>query len=133
MLERIVDRIQGRLDALNLKASEASKKAGLSKDAIRNMQRAVKSGKRDGVSTRTILALAPVLQTTSAWLISGDNDEHASNSAALPKLGHRPTSIVARAAALADEVATQQKVEVTQAEWNELFTLFYSRMRSDAE
>lgn len=71
-LERILERIELRLAALKMTASAASKKAGKS-DAIRNIKRAVKNGDRGGVSTATLEALAPVLQTTAGWLI-GDDD-----------------------------------------------------------
>lgn len=82
MLSDLVDRIEQRLDAVGLRASAASKAAGLSEDAIRNIQRAAKAGKREGVSTRTIAALAPVLKTTEAWLMSGDGPDEKSEPAA---------------------------------------------------
>jgi SOS-response transcriptional repressor LexA len=45
----------------------------LSEDAIRNLKRAVKEPDgRKGVSTRTITALAPVLETSAAWLLTGE-------------------------------------------------------------
>lgn len=70
MLDPILKRIEERLEALNLSPRAASLKAGLSGDAIRNIQRAVQTG-RDGASTSTIVKLAPVLHTTAAWLIDG--------------------------------------------------------------
>lgn len=76
-LEDVVARVKSRLQALGLSAQAASKAAGLSPDAIRNMERAVKEGKRQGVSTRTVTALAPVLHTTSGWLLEGQGDEDA--------------------------------------------------------
>lgn len=39
------------------------------------MERAAKTGSRTGVSTRTITALAPVLQTTTSWLLEGRGEE----------------------------------------------------------
>lgn len=72
MLKDILDRIESRLQALDLTASAASTRAGLSKDAIRNIQRAVELGKEGGASTQTLTKLAPVLQTTASWLLEGD-------------------------------------------------------------
>ncbi|AVH41858.1 LexA family protein [Agrobacterium tumefaciens] len=71
MLEDVLARIDKRLKALGLAESSAATKAGLSDSAIRNMRRAVKSGKgrTAGASTKTIDKLAPVLRTTSAWLL----------------------------------------------------------------
>jgi SOS-response transcriptional repressor LexA len=78
MLQDVLERVERRLEAVGLKAAEASKKAGLSPDAIRNMRRAVESpDQRKGVSTRTITALAPVLQTTTSWLLEGIGQEEA--------------------------------------------------------
>ncbi len=72
MLEEIVARVEERLAAVGLSATAASLRANLSADAIRNMKRALKSGDdRQGVSSNTLLALAPVLETTAAWLIEG--------------------------------------------------------------
>lgn len=76
MLRDLVDRVQRRLDALGITATEASREAGLSADAIRNMQRAAQSdGARIGVSTHTVTSLAKVLQTTAGWLMDGRGDE----------------------------------------------------------
>lgn len=74
MLDDVLERVEQRLKAVGLSAQAASLKAGLSKDAIRNMQRAVQQKGRAGVSTRTITALAPVLDTTVSWLLTGEND-----------------------------------------------------------
>lgn len=83
MLTELVTRIEQRLEALEMKAAVASRQAGLSDDAIRNIQRAARSGKREGVSTRTIAALAKVLKTTEAWLMSGEGGEDVGGGAAL--------------------------------------------------
>ncbi|MCP4070785.1 MAG: phage repressor [Hyphomicrobiales bacterium] len=72
-MKDILDRIETRLKLVGLSARAASKKAGLTEDAIRNMQRRVKSNSGQGVSTKTIQALAVVLKTTPAWLLEGDN------------------------------------------------------------
>ena len=60
--------------------SAAAVKAGLSDSAIRNMRRAVKKGegRTRGASTKTIDKLAPVLRTTSAWLMNEVGPEEAS-------------------------------------------------------
>lgn len=75
MLEDVVNRIEERLRAVGISATRASKQAGLSEDAIRNMKRALENNERKGVSTRTISALAPVLQTTTSWLLDGIDSE----------------------------------------------------------
>ena len=71
MLNEIVKRIDERLVALGLSATAASVAAGLSEDAIRNMKRKVRDGVRAGVSTTTLAALAPVLQTDVEFLLRG--------------------------------------------------------------
>ncbi|MEJ0095731.1 MAG: S24 family peptidase [Methylocella sp.] len=68
--EDVLTRIQNRLAALGLSAHAASL-AAKKPDAIRNLKRAVKSGDRRGVTTETLIALAPVLKTTAAWLLEG--------------------------------------------------------------
>jgi transcriptional regulator with XRE-family HTH domain len=73
----LVSRIEKRLAALGMSAAATSAQAGLSKDAIRNIQRAVSAGKTTGVSTKTLTALAKVLQTTPAWLLTGTGAEQA--------------------------------------------------------
>jgi transcriptional regulator with XRE-family HTH domain len=71
-LAKLVRRIEDRLEAVGLSARGASEKAGLSMSAIRNMQRGVTDG-RNGASITTLFALAPVLETTVAWLLR-END-----------------------------------------------------------
>ena len=78
-LAAILSRIHMRLKALNISANKASKLAG-KPDAIRNLQRAVKEGRRDGISTATLTALAPILQTTEAWLLTGRNSDPAQSA-----------------------------------------------------
>lgn len=88
MIEDVVKRIQERLDALGKSAARASLEAGLSKDAIRNIQRIVnnQNPSRRTVTTHTLAALAPVLETTQSWLLEGDavNDTRA---AVVPLIG----------------------------------------------
>jgi Peptidase S24-like len=69
-LEDVLARIESRLTALGLSAHAASLSAKRP-DAIRNLKRAVKNGDRRGVTTETLIALAPVLKTTAAWLLEG--------------------------------------------------------------
>ncbi|MEJ5084817.1 hypothetical protein [Brucella pseudogrignonensis] len=75
MLKEILERIDKRLSALNLKESRAAVMSGLSSSAIRNWRRAIKANKEPGVSTKTIAALAPTLNTTAAWLLEGSGPE----------------------------------------------------------
>lgn len=77
MLKDVLDRVERRLEATGVSATAASKAAGLSEDAIRNMRRAVEKDARQGVSTATIFALAPVLGTTPSWLLEGRGTEEA--------------------------------------------------------
>lgn len=75
-LKEVVERIEFRLREVGLSAAGASKAAGLSPDAIRNMQRAVtaETGRiNPGASTATLRALAPVLETTVAWLTGAED------------------------------------------------------------
>lgn len=72
MLRDILTRIESRLEAVGKNASQASRDAGLSEDAIRNLRRAVElNPSRQGVSTRTLQGLARSLETTSEWLLTG--------------------------------------------------------------
>ena len=76
MIEHVLARIEKRLLAVGLKAAQASKQAGLSPDAIRNLRRGAKGDlTRHGASTRTINMLAPVLRTTPGWLMDGIGEE----------------------------------------------------------
>ena len=69
-LEDVLFRIETRLKAVGLSAHAASL-AAKRPDAIRNLKRAVKNHDRRGVTTETLMALAPVLKTTAAWLLEG--------------------------------------------------------------
>lgn len=72
MLKDILNRIESRLEFVELDATNASLRADLSEDAIRNIRRTVKSGKQDAsVGSHTLLQLAPVLQTSGSWLLEG--------------------------------------------------------------
>jgi hypothetical protein len=77
MLDEILERIDRRLQVIKQTESAAAKNAGLSDSAIRDMRRAVKAGDvHRGVSTKTLIALAPVLKTTAAWLLEECGPEH---------------------------------------------------------
>ena len=69
-LKDVLTRIEARLGALGLSAHAASL-AAKKPDAIRNLRRAVQNGDRRGVTTETLTALAPVLETTASWLLEG--------------------------------------------------------------
>lgn len=71
-LAAILHRIERRLRVLGLSADDASKQAGVP-DAIRNIRRAVESGK-GGMAVKTLVALAPVLETKPCWLL-GDQEQ----------------------------------------------------------
>jgi len=77
-LEDVLSRIESRLKAVGLSAHAASL-AAKRPDAIRNLKRAVKNNDRRGVTTETLVALAPVLKTTAAWLLEGIGDPTPGN------------------------------------------------------
>ncbi|MCB5173683.1 LexA family protein [Microvirga lenta] len=79
-LREILTRIEKRLEVVGLSASAASREAG-KPDAIRNLQRAVEKDDRQGVSTATLNALAPVLKTTAVWLFAGAGPEELGSGA----------------------------------------------------
>ena len=72
-LKDVLTRIESRLAHLGLSAHAASLMAK-KPDAIRNLRRAVSNDDRRGVTTETLNALAPVLQTSAAWLLEGVGD-----------------------------------------------------------
>ena len=69
-LKDVLTRVESRLEALGLSAHAASL-AAKKPDAIRNLRRAVQNGDRRGVTTETLNALAPVLETSASWLLEG--------------------------------------------------------------
>jgi hypothetical protein len=77
-LDDVLARIQSRLKALDLSAHAASL-AAKRPDAIRNLKRAVTNNDRGGITTQTLMALAPVLKTTAAWLLEGVGDPASGN------------------------------------------------------
>ena len=77
-LEDVLFRIESRLKAVGLSAHAASL-AARRPDAIRNLKRAVKNNDRRGITTETLIALAPVLKTTAAWLLEGVGEQTPGN------------------------------------------------------
>lgn len=97
MLKDILSRIDQKLEEHGLAESAAAKKAGLSADAIRNIRRSVEKGDdRKGVSTNTLIALAPVLRTTASWLLEGGAESGPASV--------RLRAIIARVGQLPDEL-----------------------------
>jgi hypothetical protein len=84
----LLSRIEQRLEAVNLSATAASRKAGLSVDAIRNLQRARANGVEKGLSTRTLTALAETLMTTPGWLLEGEGDPETAKPPTVPVVGY---------------------------------------------
>ena len=72
-LQDVLSRIESQLKVVGLSANRASDLAKRP-DAIRNLKRAVQNGERRGITTETLVALAPVLKTTAAWLLEGVGD-----------------------------------------------------------
>ena len=70
LLQDVLTRVESRLAAVGLSAHAASL-AAKKPDAIRNLRRAVQNHDRRGITTETLAALAPVLQTSAAWLLEG--------------------------------------------------------------
>ncbi|WP_157014872.1 hypothetical protein [Mesorhizobium xinjiangense] len=102
MLKDILARIDARLEAVGLTESAAAKQAGLSNSAIRDIRRTVKAGSNDrGVSTRTLVALAPILQTTASWLLEECGPE------VVPKESQKIQQLLLRAANASPEVRAQ--------------------------
>ncbi|ACL59117.1 hypothetical protein Mnod_4241 [Methylobacterium nodulans ORS 2060] len=105
-LREILERIERRLEATGLSERAASEKAG-KPDAIRNLRRALEKDGRQGVSTATLNALAPVLGTTSVWLFAGAGPEEPAKA---PSSGS--TSISSAAGGEEIVQATQPAVRV---------------------
>jgi transcriptional regulator with XRE-family HTH domain len=63
-------RIRQRLDDLSLSMEKASKDAGLSEAYLKQLM----SERQDDITASKLEALAPVLKTTAAWLLTGEGD-----------------------------------------------------------
>jgi hypothetical protein len=91
-LKTIVARIDRRLTAVGKKAATASREAGLSTSAIRNLRRGAKGEiATKGGNAATFAALAPVLETTPTWLMTGEGPEVADGA---PLDGHATVRVV---------------------------------------
>lgn len=77
----LLTRIEQRLKATGQSASGASRAAGLSEDAIRNLRRMAAQGRNPGLNSRSLSALAPVLRTSVEWLADGTGPEELTPSA----------------------------------------------------
>jgi hypothetical protein len=95
-LHDILDRIERRLRAVGLSESAASKQAG-KPDAVRNLRRALEKDERQGVSTATLNALAPVLRTTPVWLFAGAGPEELDDDAPNEVLVAEPAQAIGSA------------------------------------
>lgn len=84
LLKDILDRIDARLNKLGLSDRAAALASGKSEDLIRDMRRGLegKKGGVKGAKVESLLALAPVLQTTLNWLATGEGPED--NAEVLP-------------------------------------------------
>lgn len=123
MLNEILERIEDRLIVVGLDPAVASVRAGLSKDAIRNIQRAVKNGKPGaGASTTTLVQLAPVLETTASWLLEGVDCGSE----------QMPTSMRRLWEALALAADTSPEVQDRIAEFAEFQVARYAKSRETA-
>lgn len=87
-------RVMRRMEKLGLTEYSAAIRAGLSKDAIRNLRRTIEGAdvnRRGDVATKTVEALAPALKTTPWWLMWGIGAEEAGGDgesiSMLPVLG----------------------------------------------
>lgn len=91
-MQKLVERIDLRLGALGMTASEASERATGSKDTIRNWKRAAKTGSKTGATVRALEPVARVLETSVSWLVE-ENDEGGPHlSGAVPIVPSPPLS-----------------------------------------
>lgn len=101
-MTNVLENILHRLEKLGLAPSAASLEAGLSADAIRNVQRTYQRTGKVNVTLETLEKLAPVLETTVTALIEGDeNVPQRQSSSEVTPIRPRlvPVPIVGRAAA----------------------------------
>lgn len=73
--EEIFERIEQRRQALGIKPNAVGLAAGMSRDALRTMRRAIDAGRQHGISSKTLERLAPALRTTVEWLATGEGME----------------------------------------------------------
>lgn len=84
MLDKIIFRIEQRLQALDLAPEGACKLAGLSRSTIRKMREQRAKGGQTSVRVSTLTALAPVLKVTPEWLAFGIDSTAAAGLVAAP-------------------------------------------------
>jgi transcriptional regulator with XRE-family HTH domain len=105
----IRDRIRERMEGLGLSMREVSLAAGLSDSYVRDYL----AGRATLMKAENLLKLAPVLQTTPEWLLSGVGEpggadpETAEIISLLPRLSERARASVRE---LARELAGKRKV-----------------------
>ena len=79
MLKDVLERIDGRLGKTRLSDRAAALASGMGEDLIRDMRRGADGRKKGGVKgtkVESLLALAPVLQTSFLWLATGEGPEN---------------------------------------------------------
>lgn len=86
---RLADRIQQRLDALNLTPRAASMRAAGKPDVIRNIFRAAAKDQPYDPRSGTMSDLATALDTSVAWLLEGQ-DEAREPAASTGAAGYKP-------------------------------------------
>lgn len=94
MLKDILDRIEQRIAALNTTPTAVSKAAGLGSDTIRNFRRRADEENALGMSTYTLLQLAPALHTTASWLLDGTGPEGQPMAPVAGVVGETPDGVV---------------------------------------
>lgn len=110
-LADVLKRIDRRVAAMKLDRAKASRKANLSDDAIRNIERAVEDESRRGPTLHTITALAEALETTVAWLVDGTGPETKPRNYLRTWREFRGLSIDELAAAVGTEPSVIQTIE----------------------
>lgn len=70
IIKDILARIRQRLDLLSMSMEAASVDAGLSKAYLKQFM----SARQQDITVGKLDALAPVLKTTTTWLLSGEGD-----------------------------------------------------------
>lgn len=110
-LQEILARIEHRLEVVGLSESAAAKQAG-KPDAIRNLRRALEKTGRQGVSTATLNALAPILRTTTEWLLAGAGAEEREAAGSAAATEHR---LAGTASTHSDASAVLSKLRLVKA------------------
>lgn len=85
-MTNLADRIQNRLDALNLKPAVVAREAGLKPDYVRDVLR----GSKKSISAEHAAALARILQCNLNWLVTGEHGHMSSEEVASTFLAEDP-------------------------------------------